>query len=202
MRGGVEFHCCLYRRHASQRERDSTTRPTGGPRATTRRPTTAGSGSGQPWTSNGFLHWRLGTTPPASPAGGAARARRAALLFRPVQGHHHQHELETPTRLQSGRGKGAPNSGGGLRRPGYRRTSRSCPRSRSRSLPGACGSENWGGVPAAGFAARETFRSSQRRRPEFTLSRPVGAAGTFTCALDGRHGRVHRSLRQPAPGRH
>ena len=120
MRCGVEFHRRLHRRPCRPARTGSTTPPTGGLRATTRRPTTAAAARdsrGRP----------TAPAPAARAAGTGARHRhrrrtgdrhglgeRPAL--QPVQGRHHQHELEhRPDAV--GRGRDRP-AGGGLRQPG------------------------------------------------------------------------------------
>ena len=160
----------------------STTPPTGGPRATTRRPTTAAAARD----SRGHPTARA----PAVLDQGRARpecqlelgirdgydglGERRAL--QPVQGRHHQHELEH-----------RPDAvGRGRQRPAGRRL-RSLVSTYVPKLPaitlafatGACGSENWGGVPGASFAS-ENVPQLQAAGRKYVVS-TGGEAGTFTC---------------------
>ena len=121
-----------------------------------------GSGSGQPWTSNGSCTGGSGS----GSGGGSGRDRggsgwgprlghRPAL--QPVQGRHHQHELEhRPDAVGRGRVR---HSGGRLRQPGVEYVPK-LPASRSRSPPELAVART--GVVSRVPAGRpRTFRSSR-----------------------------------------
>ena len=159
-----------------------------------------GSGSGQPWTSDGAC----------TGSGGAAAVRRRLgrrrrdghglgerPALQPVQGRHHQHELEhRPDAV--GRGRQRP-AGGGLRQPGVdlrTEAARDHARVRYRSLR----QRDLGWCLGCQLGGREHSAARQRRPELRRLDRRRGR--DLHLRLDGRHGRVHRPLRQPAPGRH
>ena len=65
---------------------------------------------------------------------------------------------------------------------------------------GSCGSETWGGAPAASWAA-ENIPQLHNANLNYVVS-TGGAGRDLHLRLDRWHGIVHRPLRQPEPGRH
>jgi chitinase len=138
-----------------------------------------GSGSGQPWTSSGSCTGGSGTTPPPPPppppGGGTGTA--SGLLFSPYKDITINMNWNTDQMQSAVEGSAIPVVGSGGLVPTY------IPKLPAITLAfatGACGSENWGGVPAAGFAA-ENIPQLQAAGLNYVVS-TGGAAGTFTCA--------------------
>jgi len=135
-----------------------------------------GSGSGQPWTSNGSCTGGSGTTPPPPPPGGGT-GTASGLLFSPYKDITINMNWNTDQMQSAVEGSAIPVVGSGGLVPTY------IPKLPAITLAfatGACGSENWGGVPAAGFAA-ENIPQLQSAGLNYVVS-TGGAAGTFTCA--------------------
>ena len=200
MRCGVEFHGCLHRRRAGQRERnqlhrqlvDSGQRP--GDQQRRKRLGTAVD-------IRRLLHRRLGRRRWRWRWRRWRGRRRHGLgerpALQPVQGRHHQHELEH-RRDAVGRGRVRP-AGGGLRQPGvavHPEAARDHARVRYRSLR----QRDLGWCLRCRLGGREHSATPERRPELRCLDRWRGR--DLHLRLDGWHGRVHRSLRQPAPGRH
>jgi chitinase len=139
-----------------------------------------GSGSGQPWTSNGSCTGGSGTTPPPPPpppppGGGTGTA--SGLLFSPYKDITINMNWNTNQMQSAVEGSAIPVVGSGGLVPTY------IPKLPAITLAfatGACGSENWGGVPAAGFAS-ENIPQLQSAGLNYVVS-TGGEAGTFTCA--------------------
>ena len=141
-----------------------------------------GSGSGQPWTSNGACTGGSGTppggggpTPP--PGGGTGTGSVSGLLFSPYKDVTINMNWNTDQMQSAVEGSAIPVVGSGSVVSTY------VPKLPAITLAfatGACGSENWGGVPAAGFAA-ENIPQLQAAGLNYVVS-TGGAAGTFTCA--------------------
>ena len=165
MRRGVEFHRCLHRRQPGQRERDqlhrqlvdSGQRP--GDQQRRQRLGTAVDVRRR-------LH-RLGGTPPAeaaAPGGGGGHGHRLGErpALQPLQGRHHQHELEhLPDAVGRGRVR---HSVGGLRQRGIDlcpEAARDHARVRDRSLR----QRDLGWCLGCHLGGRE-HSAAQQRRPE------------------------------------
>jgi hypothetical protein len=138
-----------------------------------------GSGSGQPWTSNGSCTGGSGTTPPPPPppppGGGTGTA--SGLLFSPYKDITINMNWNTNQMQSAVEGSAIPVVGSGSLVSTY------IPNLSAITLAfatGACGSENWGGVPAAGFAS-ENIPQLQAAGLNYVVS-TGGQAGTFTCA--------------------
>jgi hypothetical protein len=138
-----------------------------------------GSGSGQPWTSNGSCTGGSGTTPPPPPppppGGGTGTA--SGLLFSPYKDITINMNWNTNQMQSAVEGSAIPVVGSGSLVSTY------IPNLSAITLAfatGACGSENWGGVPAAGFAS-ENIPQLQAAGLNYVVS-TGGEAGTFTCA--------------------
>jgi chitinase len=138
-----------------------------------------GSGSGQPWTSNGSCTGGSGGTPPPPPppppGGGTGTA--SGLLFSPYKDITINMNWNTDQMQSAVEGSAIPVVGSGSLVSTY------IPKLPAITLAfatGACGSENWGGVPAAGFAA-ENIPQLQSAGLNYVVS-TGGEAGTFTCA--------------------
>ena len=159
-----------------------------------------GSGSGEPWTSDGSCTGGSGGG--GGGGGGGRRWRRRHGLgerpaLQPVQGRHHQHELEhLPDAV--GRGRLRP-AGGRRQQPGvelHPEAARDHPRVRYRSLR----QRDLGRRLGRPMGGREHPATPQRQPRLRCLDRRPGR--DVHLRLDGWHGSVHRSLRQPQPGRH
>jgi chitinase len=137
-----------------------------------------GSGSGQPWTSNGSCGSGTGTPPPPPPpppGGGTGSA--SGLLFSPYKDITINMNWNTNQMQSAVEGSAIPVVGSGSLVSTY---IPNLPAITLAFATGACGSENWGGVPAAGFAA-ENIPQLQSAGLNYVVS-TGGAAGTFTCA--------------------
>ena len=200
MRCGVEFHCRLHRRQSGQRERDQLHRQL----------VDAGQQPGHQQRRQRLgtavdvkrrLH-RLGRGRRRGRGRRGRRRRDGHRLgerpaLQPLQGRHHQHELEhLPDAVGRGR---VGHSGGGLRQRGidlHPEAARDHARVRDRSLR----QRELGRCPWCQLRVRERS-AAPGGRPELRgLDRRRGRH--LHLHLGVRHGSVHRPLRQPAPGRH
>jgi chitinase len=141
-----------------------------------------GSGSGQPWTSNGACTGGSGTppggggpTPP--PGGGTGTGSVSGLLFSPYKDVTINMNWNTDQMQSAVEGSAIPVVGSGSLVSNY------IPKLPALTLAfatGACGSENWGGVPGASWAA-ENIPQLNSAGLNYVVS-TGGEAGTFTCA--------------------
>ena len=140
-----------------------------------------GSGSGQPWTSSGSCSGGGGGTPTPTPTPSPTSTGTGSvsgLLFSPYKDVTINMNWNT-YQMQSAAATGSavPVVGSGSLVSTY------LPKLPAITLAfatGSCGSESWGGVSAAGFAA-ENIPQLQGAGLKYVLS-TGGAAGTFTCA--------------------
>jgi chitinase len=142
-----------------------------------------GSGSGQPWTSNGACTGGSGTppggggTPPPGGGGGTGTGSVSGLLFSPYKDVTINMNWNTDQMQSAVEGSDLPVVGSGSLVSNY------IPKLPALTLAfatGACGSENWGGVPGASWAA-ENIPQLQSAGLNYVVS-TGGEAGTFTCA--------------------
>jgi hypothetical protein len=142
-----------------------------------------GSGSGQPWTSNGACTGGSGTppggggTPPPGGGGGTGTGSVSGLLFSPYKDVTINMNWNTDQMQSAVEGSAIPVVGSGSLVSNY------IPKLPALTLAfatGACGSENWGGVPGASWAA-ENIPQLQSAGLNYVVS-TGGEAGTFTCA--------------------
>ena len=140
-----------------------------------------GSGSGQPWTSNGACTGGSGTppggggpTPP--PGGGTGTGSVSGLLFSPYKDVTINMNWNIDQMQSAVEGSDLPVVGSGSLVSTY------LPKLPAITLAfatGACGSENWGGIPGASFAS-ENVPQLQAAGLNYVVS-TGGEAGTFTC---------------------
>ena len=145
-----------------------------------------GSGSGQPWTSDGSCTGGSGPSPSPSPSpspiqlelgirdGYGLGERR---LFSPYKDVTINMNWNTDQMQSAVEGSDLPVVGSGSVVSTY------VPKLPAITLAfatGACGSENWGGVPGASFAS-ENVPQLQAAGLKYVVS-TGGEAGTFTCA--------------------
>ena len=201
MRCGVEFHGCLHRRRAGQRERnqlhrqlvDSGQRP--GHQQRRKRLGTAVD-------IRRLLHRRLGVRIRRGRAVGVGSVgvgtgSVSGLLFSPYKDVTINMNWNTDADAV-GRGRQRP-AGGGLQQPGvgvHPQAARDHPRVRYRNLR----QRDLGWCLGCQLGCREHSATPERQPRLRCLDRWRGR--DFQLRLDGWHGRVHRSLRQPEPGRH
>jgi chitodextrinase len=142
-----------------------------------------GSGSGQPWTSNGACTGASGSSPtptptPTSSSGtGTGTGSVSGALFSPYKDVTINMNWNTDQMQSAVEGSDLPVVGSGSLVSTY------VPKLPAITLAfatGACGSENWGGVPGAGFAS-ENVPQLQAAGLKYVVS-TGGEAGTFTCA--------------------
>jgi chitinase len=140
-----------------------------------------GSGSGQPWTSDGACTGGGGGTPPGggggTPPGGGGTGSASGLLFSPYKDVTINMNWNTDQMQSAVEGSDLPVVGSGSVVSTY------VPKLPAITLAfatGACGSENWGGVSGAGWAA-ENVPQLNSAGLNYVVS-TGGEAGTFTCA--------------------
>jgi chitinase len=146
-----------------------------------------GAGSGQPWTSNGACTSSPGSgsspssspssTPTSTPSSGTGTTGSASgLLFSPYKDVTINMNWNTDQMQSAVEGSDLPVVGSGSLVSNY------VPKLPALTLAfatGNCGSENWGGVPGAGFAT-ENVPQLQAAGLKYVVS-TGGQAGTFTC---------------------
>jgi hypothetical protein len=136
-----------------------------------------GSGSGQPWTSNGACAGGSGGTPSPSPSPTSTGTGSASgLLFSPYKDVTINMNWNTDQMQSAVEGTAIPVVGSGSLVSNY------VPRLPAITVAfatGACGSETWGGVSGASWAA-ENVPQLQSAGLNYVVS-TGGAAGTFTC---------------------
>ena len=137
-----------------------------------------GSGSGQPWTSNGSCTGGSGGGGGGpAPATGTGTGSVTGLLFSPYKDVTINMNWNTDQMQSAVEGSDLPVVGSGSLVSEY------IPKLPAITLAfatGACGSENWGGVPGAAWAA-ENVPQLQSAGLNYVVS-TGGEAGTFTCA--------------------
>jgi hypothetical protein len=136
-----------------------------------------GSGSGQPWTSNGACAGGSGGSPSPSPSPTSTGTGSASgLLFSPYKDVTINMNWNTDQMQSAVEGTAIPVVGSGSLVSNY------VPRLPAITVAfatGACGSETWGGVSGASWAA-ENVPQLQSAGLNYVVS-TGGAAGTFTC---------------------
>jgi chitinase len=143
-----------------------------------------GSGSGQPWTSDGSCTGGSGSSPSPTPtptptpttSSGSGTGSASGLLFSPYKDVTINMNWNTDQMQSAVEGSDLPVVGSGSVVSTY------VPKLPAITLAfatGACGSENWGGVPGASFAA-ENVPQLQSAGLNYVVS-TGGEAGTFTC---------------------
>jgi chitinase len=141
-----------------------------------------GAGSGQPWTSDGACTGGSGGgTPPGggggTPPGGGGTGTASGLLFSPYKDVTINMNWNTDEMQSAVEGSDLPVVGSGSVVSTY------VPKLPAITLAfatGACGSENWGGVSGANWAA-ENVPQLNSAGLNYVVS-TGGEAGTFTCA--------------------
>src|ERR1700678_2025766 len=145
-----------------------------------------GSGSGQPWTSDGSCTGGSGSgsnpspSPSASSSSGSGTGTTGSasgVLFSPYKDVTINMNWNTDQMQSAVEGSDLPVVGSGSLVSTY------VPKLPAITLAfatGACGSENWGGVPGASFAS-ENVPQLQAAGLKYVVS-TGGEAGTFTCA--------------------
>jgi chitinase len=141
-----------------------------------------GAGSGQPWTSDGACTGGSGGgTPPGggggTPPGGGGTGTASGLLFSPYKDVTINMNWNTYEMQSAVEGSDLPVVGSGSVVSTY------VPKLPAITLAfatGACGSENWGGVSGANWAA-ENVPQLNSAGLNYVVS-TGGEAGTFTCA--------------------
>ncbi len=147
-----------------------------------------GSGSGQPWTSNGACTGGSGSGPSPSPSPspsassssgsgtGTGTGSVSGALFSPYKDVTINMNWNTDQMQSAVEGSDLPVVGSGSVVSTY------VPKLPAITLAfatGSCGSENWGGVPGASFAS-ENVPQLQAAGLNYVVS-TGGEAGTFTC---------------------
>ena len=140
-----------------------------------------GSGSGQPWTSDGACTGGGGGTPPGGGGtppggGGTGTGSVSGLLFSPYKDVTINMNWNTYQMQSAVEGSAIPVVGSGSVVSTY------VPKLPAITLAfatGACGSETWGGAPAATWAA-ENIPQLNSAGLNYVVS-TGGEAGTFTC---------------------
>jgi chitinase len=144
-----------------------------------------GAGSGQPWTSDGSCTGGSGSSPSPSPSpsassssgSGTGTGSVSGALFSPYKDVTINMNWNTDQMQSAVEGSAIPVVGSGSVMSTY------VPKLPAITLAfatGACGSENWGGVPGASFAS-ENVPQLQAAGLKYVVS-TGGEAGTFTCA--------------------
>jgi chitinase len=128
-----------------------------------------GSGSGQPWTSNGACTGGGG-------GGGTGTGSQTGLLFSPYKDVTINMNWNTYQMQSAVEGSAIPVVGSGSLVSNY---VSNLPAITLAFATGACGSENWGGAPGASWAA-ENVPQLQAAGLNYVVS-TGGEAGTFTC---------------------
>jgi hypothetical protein len=136
-----------------------------------------GSGSGQPWTSNGACAGGSGGTPSPSPSPTSTGTGSASgLLFSPYKDVTINMNWNTDQMQSAVEGTAIPVVGSGSLVSNY---VPKLPAITVAFATGTCGSETWGGVSGASWAA-ENVPQLQSAGLNYVVS-TGGAAGTFTC---------------------
>ena len=139
-----------------------------------------GSGSGQPWTSNGACTGGTGGTTGGGTTGGGTGGGTggvSGLLLSPYKDVTVNMNWNTYQMQSAAGGSVLPVVGSGSM------VSKYIPKLPAITLAfatGSCGSENWGGAPAANWAS-ENVAQLHAANLNYVVS-TGGAAGTFTCA--------------------
>ncbi len=131
-----------------------------------------GSGSGQPWTSNGSCTGGSGS----GGSGGSGTGSVSGLLFSPYKDVTINMNWNTDQMQSAVTGTALPLVGSGSLVSGHIPT---LPALTVAFATGTCGSETWGGVSGAGWAA-ENVPQLQAAGLNYVIS-TGGAAGTFSC---------------------
>src|SRR5579871_2399933 len=140
-----------------------------------------GPGSGQPWTSNGACAGGSGGSPSPSPSPSSSptstgTGSASGLIFSPYKDVTINMNWNTDQMQSAVEGSAIPVVGSGSL------VSQFVPKLPAITLAfatGACGSENWGGVAGASWAA-ENVPQLQSAGLNYVVS-TGGQAGTFTC---------------------
>ncbi|HTJ72883.1 MAG TPA: carbohydrate-binding protein [Actinospica sp.] len=139
-----------------------------------------GSGSGQPWTSNGACTGGSsgggGGTGGGGGGGGTGTGSSSGLLFSPYKDVTINMNWNTYQMQSAVEGSAIPVVGSGSLVSTY---VPKLPALTVAFATGACGSENWGGVSGANWAA-ENVPQLNAANLNYVIS-TGGAAGTFTC---------------------
>ncbi len=133
-----------------------------------------GSGSGQPWTSNGACTG--GSGPGGGGGTGTGTGSVSGLLFSPYKDVTINMNWNTYQMQSAVTGSALPVVGSGSLVSQY---IPKLPALTVAFATGTCGSENWGGVSAANWAG-ENVPQLQSANLDYVVS-TGGAAGTFTC---------------------
>ena len=137
-----------------------------------------GPGSGQPWTSNGACTGGSGGSPSPSPTPTSTGTGSAGgLLFSPYKDVTINMNWNTDQMQSAVEGSAIPVVGSGSLVSTY---IPKLPALTVAFATGTCGSETWGGVPGASWAAENVPQLSAAHL-NYVVS-TGGAAGTFTCA--------------------
>jgi azurin len=139
-----------------------------------------GSGSGQPWTSNGACAGGSGGSPSPTPTPtptSTGTGSASGLLFSPYKDVTINMNWNTDQMQSAVEGTAIPVVGSGSLVSNY---VPKLPALTVAFATGACGSETWGGVSGASWAAENVPQLSAAHL-NYVIS-TGGAAGTFTCA--------------------
>lgn len=140
-----------------------------------------GPGSGQPWTSNGACAGGSGSSPSPSPSptssSGSGTGSASGLLFSPYKDVTINMNWNTDQMQSAVEGTAIPVVGSGSLVSQY---IPKLPAITVAFATGTCGSETWGGVSGASWAA-ENVPQLQNAGLKYVVS-TGGEAGTFTCA--------------------
>ena len=137
-----------------------------------------GSGSGQPWTSNGACAGGSGGSPSPTPTPTSTGTGSASgLLFSPYKDVTINMNWNTDQMQSAVEGSAIPVVGSGSLVSNY---VPKLPALTVAFATGSCGSETWGGVSGASWAAENVPQLSAAHL-NYVIS-TGGAAGTFTCA--------------------
>ncbi len=140
-----------------------------------------GPGSGQPWTSNGACAGGSGSSPSPSPSptssSGSGTGSASGLLFSPYKDVTINMNWNTDQMQSAVEGTAVPVVGSGSLVSQY---IPKLPAITVAFATGTCGSETWGGVSGASWAA-ENVPQLQSAGLNYVVS-TGGEAGTFTCA--------------------
>jgi hypothetical protein len=139
-----------------------------------------GPGSGQPWTSNGTCTGGSGGSPSPSPSPSptsTGTGSASGLLFSPYKDVTINMNWNTDQMQSAAEGTAIPVVGSGSLVSNY---VPKLPAITVAFATGTCGSETWGGVSGASWAAENVPQLSAAHL-NYVIS-TGGAAGTFTCA--------------------
>ena len=139
-----------------------------------------GPGSGQPWTSNGACTGGSGGSPTPTPTPtptSTGTGSASGLLFSPYKDVTINMNWNTDQMQSAVEGTAIPVVGSGSLVSSY---IPKLPALTVAFATGTCGSETWGGVPGASWAAENVPQLSAAHL-NYVVS-TGGAAGTFTCA--------------------